>query len=1353
MDSGTISAGSVVYVLDADLAPLDAKLTEASGKVETYAATVDAANKSVEESAATVAASAEASTDRTVAASAAMAEGVAADDEAVVSRNALTVASFNALGDSLEENAGISKTVGVGAAVVAAGIAVAAGVMVKAAGDFQKSVTQIYSSAGETAPLQTIDNGILQIARDTGTATSQLTAGLYTISSAGYNTAGGLTVLRAAAQGAKAENADLATVTDALTTVMHDYGYGTSQAYSVTNMMIAAVSAGKMHLQDFAQSLSTVLPIAKSVGLSFAQVAGAEATLTAAGVSADQATQDLHAVISTIIAPTKAQVTAMQQMGLSSVELSQNLGKNGLTSTLNQMFDAITQHMGSDGLVLQNAFQNATIQTKDFNTELSSSPAALQKLGNELLSGSISFADFRTQVQSLPVGMTNLGKQMETTYDQMHSFNSQLVTGANASPTFTAELKAMTGQTNSMNAILMLTGANQATFNANVNSIADAAKGAANNISSWSLIQGNFNQQMSELKEDVTTTGIAIGLALLPPLTKFAHAIGESLSGVAHFISDNKTLVSALFITTGAIASVIAVAYGVEKVMGAMNAAAEVLGTGSLASGAKLSVLQEALASTRSAALGLMGSFTSLWAVINGESLEEDAVNPIFAIITAISLLALGIYEVIDHWNAVKGWMEDFWNKWKVPIIAFMAFFAPEMLIIAGIAEIIIRSWTPIKQFFTHLWDDINKVTDIFVSGLARHLAPLVTVATPYFNAIRKDASDAWVGLGQDANTGFSKLHSDLDSILNRMVLQMNPHWAGFKVEAKSGFEDMRHTIGSELTDTTNDILRWGGETHQDLLPAWLQFKTDAITTWDGMRADSISSFKGLKTDIHQGILAIVTDANALWHGLTTGSLFTSIGHTAGMSLKTGWDSATHDANQWGTNVGDAIGSGVDGVKRNAPQWGMDIVRAFIKGLAAMGEYDLSSLINWAKEADGVYNNAKQFGGQIVSDIAAGFSGAVGGAETWGGKVVSAIASSFTSAKKTITKWGGNIIDDIGSGFTSDWKGVGTWVSQLVSNIGSDISSSYKDIVKDGKNIVDDIVTGLGSGLKDIRQWFTNLPSTIEKDLASSGNSVADKHAKGFKGWWESQPNIVKIGDIILLGIVGAVLGIVLALALAVVTLGVAIINGIIAGLELSWHFLDTEMHKIGPDIVNWLSDAGSWLYDTGANIIHGLMNGAGSVLSSLGDWFLNKLPSWIRDPFKAALGIQSPSTVFAGFGRNIVEGLANGITSSQKLVTTAMGNLSSNLVLTGSTSATTVGADLGDTTASSIVSGLQGGSSAAGGGGTTVHVHLNPSGIITTSRAQLRQVTKDMLSSVDDELRARQLPTILPSNIGSATA
>lgn len=53
---------------------------------------------------------------------------------------------------------------------------------------------------------------------------------------------------------------------------------------------------------------------------------------------------------------------------------------------------------------------------------------------------------------------------------------------------------------------------------------------------------------------------------------------------------------------------------------------------------------------------------------------------------------------------------------------------------------------------------------------------------------------------------------------------------------------------------------------------------------------------------------------------------------------------------------------------------------------------------------------------------------------------------------------------------------------------------------------------------------------------------------------------------------------------------------------------------------------------------------GAGSLLRNLGSSFLDLVPSFIREPFKQALGIRSPSRVFKGFGVNVIEGLAIGL-------------------------------------------------------------------------------------------------------------
>lgn len=88
--------------------------------------------------------------------------------------------------------------------------------------------------------------------------------------------------------------------------------------------------------------------------------------------------------------------------------------------------------------------------------------------------------------------------------------------------------------------------------------------------------------------------------------------------------------------------------------------------------------------------------------------------------------------------------------------------------------------------------------------------------------------------------------------------------------------------------------------------------------------------------------------------------------------------------------------------------------------------------------------------------------------------------------------------------------------------------------------------------------------------------------------------------------------------------------------------------------IVDTLSGLGRMLFDIGRNMIQGLLDGAGSLLRNIGKFFLSLVPSWIVEPFKAALGIRSPSKVFQGLGEQIGNGLVAGLDSSRHGVTSA---------------------------------------------------------------------------------------------------
>jgi hypothetical protein len=82
--------------------------------------------------------------------------------------------------------------------------------------------------------------------------------------------------------------------------------------------------------------------------------------------------------------------------------------------------------------------------------------------------------------------------------------------------------------------------------------------------------------------------------------------------------------------------------------------------------------------------------------------------------------------------------------------------------------------------------------------------------------------------------------------------------------------------------------------------------------------------------------------------------------------------------------------------------------------------------------------------------------------------------------------------------------------------------------------------------------------------------------------------------------------------------------------------------------ITGALAGAGTWLFDAGKNIVNGLFDGIKSLAGTIGSFFLSLLPGWIVEPFKLALGIQSPSRLFRQFGNHIGEGLMLG-TGDQK--------------------------------------------------------------------------------------------------------
>lgn len=94
--------------------------------------------------------------------------------------------------------------------------------------------------------------------------------------------------------------------------------------------------------------------------------------------------------------------------------------------------------------------------------------------------------------------------------------------------------------------------------------------------------------------------------------------------------------------------------------------------------------------------------------------------------------------------------------------------------------------------------------------------------------------------------------------------------------------------------------------------------------------------------------------------------------------------------------------------------------------------------------------------------------------------------------------------------------------------------------------------------------------------------------------------------------------------------------------------FLSGILGEVWKDIKKYFKDK---MVECGGDIPAGLFKGIKDALVGVTKWLYNNLVKPLVDGVKEGLGIHSPSTVFAEIGRDLVQGLLNGITEKWQLV------------------------------------------------------------------------------------------------------
>ncbi len=235
------------------------------------------------------------------------------------------------------------------------GLLAVGGAAVKAATDFDDSMTKIESLVGIAgAEVDAMKESVRDLSGRTAQAPAQLADAMFFIQSAGLRGATAMETLEASARAAAVGLGDVTEIADLATSALNAYGAENLSAVDATDVLTAAVREGKLEASELAGSMGRVLPIASAMGVRFDEVGAAFAALSRTGTNAAEAATQVRGILSSLLRPTKQAEEALTGMGLSSEGLRRQIQDEGLLATLQTLAEEFDGNAAASASVFGN---------------------------------------------------------------------------------------------------------------------------------------------------------------------------------------------------------------------------------------------------------------------------------------------------------------------------------------------------------------------------------------------------------------------------------------------------------------------------------------------------------------------------------------------------------------------------------------------------------------------------------------------------------------------------------------------------------------------------------------------------------------------------------------------------------------------------------------------------------------------------------------------------------------------------------------------------------------------------------------------------------------------------------------
>jgi TP901 family phage tail tape measure protein len=1129
-----------------------------------------------------------------------------------------------------------------------AGVGIAAVVL---SSTFQTQMTRLSTAAGAPiAQVQAMRGEVLKTATSVGESGTKMAEALYHPVSAGLSLKTSLAAVKYAAEEAQISGASLDDTTYSLSSVMKAFNLSAANAGPTMADLNAIVGQGDMRFQDFNASVKNWAPTAAQMGISINSMGAGLAYLTDRGNSAEVAATRMTMGISMMTTPSAKATKMLTAMGAASTDVSSS--------------SAAMKKAMEDSGITQNRLAADLKKPDGLYVALNDLKGSLEKAG---VSG--------TEADSVLSKIFGGGRSDKAIMSLMQNLDG---------------LKGKFGD--------IQKASNMKNF--------DAA---------WEKTTKTLKYQFDQIKAGAENLGIRLGDVLVPQVSKFLDLLEKRGAPVAKSISAAFSGIASGF--SGSAGKQAKTGRTVTAAGGQTASGGQQHG-GMIAPPPSLTGWQKAGQAIR----GVAQDFTKFASeAVKAWVNLQSAQAPAYAMLAGLLLGALKAVGAVlatvvgPALVAVTGFLDHHQTVIQTVVLALVIYKAMMLSTTAvtkGI-EVATKAWAAAQAALNAVMD-ANPVTLIII-GLAALIAVIVMIATKTtwfqtawkvtWSAIQTAAGAAWgflksvFGHITDAvNTvvGFVRGHwplllGILTGPIGIAVLVITRHWKQISGAFETAYRAVVGTAKKLVTWVTGlpgkiltALASLGGRLYTWASNAFGKAKSAAATKagdiikWlDGLPAQLVSALGDLST--------------LLWN--------------AGTNLITGFIGGIESM---AGNVKSTLGS----LTSKLTSWKGPPAKDRVL-LTGAGQMIIDGLVNGMQSR---FASVKDSAAAVAQATVSSFSAELG----------------IASPSRKFAQLGGYVIDGLVSGLTGSTARVRAATEHLARSLYVDFGSSHKalqrGVAKDNSELMslasrrDSVASRLKAAQKSL--------AAAQKSWASERSSVASGIMQGASIITASpdEGRAVNTSDVLAnmraqvqansqfaselnqLRKKGLNSGLISQLASAGVDQAGATALALSAGSKSQIQQMNSMQASLQGAANSTGSAVADSMYGAGIKSAQGLVKGLKSQEKAI-DAQMLRIAKSMQAAIKKALGIHSPSQVFAALGQFIPQGLAQGIASATHHATTAVSNLAGAV-----TGAGAIGA---------------GGMALAGaGGGTTVinNVYITVEGNVTSDRKLIDTIQQGML-------------------------